>query len=258
MADYVVAVRTYKRAEMFQRSTLRLLREQGLADRLYVFVGSDIEEYRALEPELRYVSVPVGCANAVRGICEHFPRGQPIFFMDDDLEEWFWFDTSANAVRHDRLHEFITEGFTHAPFTFKSMTNRYWMKNVKPFKPIYSNMTGGYFGAFNEPELITTTTGHCEDLLRTVQYLKTKRIPWAWQHAGFKTKYATNPGGLQASGERTDTLAVCHTIYPEVSEWVHPVPEQQKCGLWFWRLLAPSTLKARLRASGCSASPTED
>lgn len=258
MVDYVVAVRSYKRAEMFQRATLRVLREQGLIDRLYVFVGSDIEEYRMREPELRYVSVPAGGANAIRAICNHFPRGQPIVFLDDDLEEWFWFDVSENAVRHDRLHEFLTDGFAHAPFSFKSMTNKHWMRSLPPFRPSYSTMAGCYFGAFNEPELIGTEQAHCDDLVRTVHYFAAGRVPWAWQHAGFKTAYAKNAGGLQASGDRTDTLAICHTIRPSVADWVRPEVEQQACGYWALRLLAPSTLKARLRASDCSASPKED
>lgn len=246
MADFVIAVRTYKRAELFQRATLRVLRDAGLTDRLHVFVGSDIEEYRAREPHLRYVTVPAGGANAIRAICDHFPRGQPIVFLDDDLEEWFWFDVSANTVRHDRLIEFLTEGFEHAPFTFKSMTNKHWMRSLPPFRPTYATMAGCYFGAYNEPELIGTALAHCDDLVRTVQYLQVGRVPWAWQHAGFKTAYAKNPGGLQESGDRTDTLDVCLTILPYVNDWVRPEPEQQKCGYWSLRLLPAATLKARL------------
>ena len=89
MGDFVVAVRTYQRAALFQRCTLQILRDQNLADRLTVFVGSDIAEYRALEPDLVYVQAPKGGHNAIRAICEHYPRGTPILFLDDDLES-FW------------------------------------------------------------------------------------------------------------------------------------------------------------------------
>lgn len=246
MAEYVIAVRSYKRAELFQRSTLQIIKEQGLLERLYVFVGSDLSEYTALEPDLRYVSVPAGGANAIRAICEYFPRGQPIVFLDDDLEEWFWFDISANTIHHDRLHEFLADGFAHAPFSFKSLTNKHWMRSLPPFRPSYSTMAGCFFGAFNEPELITTEQAHCDDLVRTVAYFNVGRVPWAWQHAGFKTAYAKNAGGLQSSGDRTDTLSVCHSILPSVRDWVRPEPGQQKCGLWSLRLLSTSTLKKRL------------
>ena len=234
------------RAELFQRATLRVIREQGLLDRLYVFVGSDIEEYRTREPELRYVQAPAGGANAIRAICEYFPRGTPIVFLDDDLESWFWFDVSDNVVRIDGLHRYLTDGFEHAPFSFKSMTNKHWMRSLPAFRPSYSTMAGCYFGAFNEPELITTEQAHCDDLVRTVHYFAAGRVPWAWCHAGFKTAYAKNAGGLQASGDRTDTLAVCHAILPSVRDWVRPDAEQQTCGYWALRLLPAATLKKRL------------
>jgi hypothetical protein len=252
MVDYVIAVRTYKRAELFQRATLRVLREQGLVDRLYVFVGSDISEYLTLEPDLRYLAAPVGGQHAIRAICDHFPRGTPIVFLDDDLEEWFWFDVSANTFHHDRLHEHLTEGFTHAPFTLKSLTNRHWMKSLPPFRPSYGTMAGSFFGAYNEPELITTATAHMDDLVRTVQYFKIGKVPWAWQHAGFKTRYATNPGGLQASGDRTDTHAICLSVYDSVKDWVKADPKQHKCGPWHLELISAAAIKKKVALGSTS------
>jgi len=245
MTDYVITVRTYKRPELFQRATLRVLRDQGLLDRLYVFVGSDIAEYAALEPSLRYIQAPVGGHNAIRAICDYFPRGQPILFLDDDLEEFFQYDVLSDSFQHHGLHELVVSGFAHAPFTFKSMTNRFWMKSLPSGRPSYSTMAGCYFGSYNEPELITTDTAHCDDLLRTVAYLKRGRVPWAWQYAGFKTKYAKNPGGLQESGDRTDTLAVCHSIGPQLEGWVSGIV-QQACGFYAWKLLSAATLKKKI------------
>lgn len=260
--DYVIAVRTYKRPIMFSRFTLKVLRDQHVDDRLYVFVGSDIEEYRELEPDLRYIQVPVGLANAQRGICEYFPRGTPILFLDDDLETFFRYDPDTDTFKHDGLHDLIVKGFERAPFTFQSITNRLWLRGAKElFRPIYSNMTGGYFGAFNEPELIMTQTGHCEDMLRTVNYLKQGRVPWSYIGAGFKTKYAKNPGGMAASKDREDTRAICESLLPLVADWVQPDIIQQPCGFWAIKLLPAITLKKRLKAlstSGCLSSPTTD
>jgi hypothetical protein len=260
--DYVIAVRTYKRPIMFSRFTLRVLRDQHVDDRLYVFVGSDIEEYRVFEPDLRYIQVPVGGANARKAICEYFPRGTPILFLDDDLETFFRYDPDTDSFKHDGLHDLIVQGFEHAPFTFQSITNRLWLRGAKElFRPIYSTMAGSFFGAYNEPENILTPTSHCDELSRTVNYLKEGRVPWSYIGAGFKTKYAKNPGGLADSGDRDDTRAICESLLPLVADWVQPDIFQQPCGLWAIKLLPAITLKKRLKAlstSGCLSSPTLD
>lgn len=260
--DYVIAVRTYKRPAMFQRFTLKVLREQHIDDRLYVFVGSDIEEYRALEPDLRYIQAPVGSTNAHRTVCEYFPRGTPIVFFDDDLESFFRYDKETDSFKHDGLHDLIVQGFEHAPFTFQSITNRLWLRGAKElFRPIYSTMAGSYFAAFNEPEHILVPLTHCEEISRTVSYLKAGRIPWSYIGAGFKTKYAKNPGGITDSGDRKDTRGTCESLLPLVADWVRPEIFQQPCGIWTLRLLPATTLKKKVKAlatSDCLSSPTVD
>jgi hypothetical protein len=249
--DYVVAVRTYKRPELFRDATLAVLTKQNLLDRLHVFVGSDIAEYEAVCGPLRYHSVPVGGHNAIRAICQFFPRGQPIVFLDDDLETFYNYDWATDTFADTGLGDLLTNGFEiNTPFGFGFLTNKHWLRKQRPFRPSYTTLAGCAFCAINEPEVITTPTAHCDDLVRTVQYFKKGCVPYVFSGAGFKTKYARNPGGLQASGDRADTLAVCHAILPSISDWVRSEPEQQKCGLWAWKLLPAMTLRKRLTASG--------
>lgn len=245
MTDYVIAVRTYKRPHMFQSHTLQIIKEQGLLDRLYVFVGSDISEYAALEPTLRYIQAPVGGHNAIRAICEYFPHGHPIVFLDDDLGQFRRYDICGDVFHSTGLHDTLLYGFTQAPFGFGFMTNKMWLKELPLSRQRFSTMSGGCFGAYNQPELITTSHGHCDDLLRTIQYFKAGIIPTTIFGAGFKTKYGTNAGGLQASGDRDNTLRVCEEIRPQVEGWVSRL-HQQSCGLWTWKLLPSATLKRKL------------
>ena len=256
--EYIVAVRTYKRPTLFRDRTLRVLREQGMADRLFVFVGSDIAEYATLEPDLRYIQAPVGGNNAIRAICEHFPRGTPILFLDDDLESFDAYDWETDSFKHTGLHEMVVRGFEHAPFGFGFLKNRMWLRKQKEFRPSYSTMGGCAFGAFNEPELIATPTPHCDDLMRTIQYFKAGRVPWSFTGAGFKTRYAKNPGGLQASGDRADTMVRCQAIAPLVEGWVSEIVKN-KAGLYAWKLLAAGTIKKKVAAvTGCLSLTTED
>ena len=243
----MIAVRTYERPAMFQSHTLAMLRAQGLQDRLHVFVGSDIGAYRALEPDLRYIQVPKGGCNAIRAICQYFPRGQPILFLDDDLQEFFRYDVSANAFSGYGLHDMVVSGFQSAElFSFSSLRNRYWLQKMDNyFRPSCVSIAGCCFGAMNVPELITTEFSHCDDLLRTIQYFKAGKIPWIYQGSGFLTAYAKNAGGLQANGERADTKATCEAMVDLVKGWVRGM-EQQDCGLYTWKLLPAATIRRQV------------
>ena len=246
MSDYVIAVRTYKRARLFHDATLSMLTKQGLLDRLHVFVGSDISEYEAVCGPLRYHPAPVGGHHAIAAICQHFPRGQPILFLDDDMETFYNYDLTTDTFSNTGLHDQITRGFAGgAPFGFGFLTNKLWLRKLRPLRPSYSTMSGCAFGAINEPD-ICTPAAHCDDLLRTVQYLKAGRVPNVLSGAGFKTKYAMNPGGLQASGDRTDTLATCQSLLPYVEDWVMGIVKQS-CGLYALRLFSAATLRKLVR-----------
>jgi len=235
---YQIAVRTYERPDQFQAKTLAMLRLNNCTETLTVFVGSDIEAYKALEPDLRYVQVRKGGANAIADICAHYPRETPILFLDDDLESFYGGD----------LHTMIVKGFERADvWGFGFITNTFWHSTLSEWGPRYATLAGCAFAARNRPELITTPSAHCDDLTRTVQCFRAGILPYVWKKAGFKTRYAWNQGGLQSSGERADTKAVCESLLPHVDGWVRGI-RQQPCGLWEIRLLPAATIGAKLRS----------
>ena len=245
--DYVIAVRTYKRPEMFRTHTLQVVRDQGLLDRLFVFVGSDLEEYRALEPDLRYVAVPAGGHNAIRAICDYFPRGKAIFFMDDDLSDFRQYDKATDALLTTGLHDVILKGFEQAPFCFGFLTNRLWLRKSPEIRPQYGIIATTAFGAFNEPEFINTTHAHLDDMLRAFHYLRAGRVPSVFPGCSFKTRYGKNPGGLQASGDRADTLKVCEEVTEQAKDWCSEI-YLQKEGYYAWRLLPPAVIRKKVAA----------
>jgi hypothetical protein len=235
--EYVIAVRTFERPSLFQQATLRILREQNLLGRLTVFVGSDIDAYMELEPDLQYVAVPKGGAEAIRAICAHYPRMTPILFLDDDLEKWWGGNLGELTQRAFQTSSFWGFGF---------LTNKLWMSKSPEWGPRYSACSGCAFGAMNVPELITTQYGHADDTVRTIQYLRHGIVPSAYHHAGFKTRYTKNPGGLQASGDRADTKMISELIAPTISDWISGIVLQKE-GVWAPKLLPAAALKKKLR-----------
>jgi len=98
--DYVIACRSYKRANIFPYKTYRMLAHNGLTDRLYIFVANQEEKHlyeKALEghPYKKIVVGELGGANATRAICRFFPVGQRIIFVDDDLSSENCFANSS-------------------------------------------------------------------------------------------------------------------------------------------------------------------
>lgn len=244
--EYEIAVRTYDRPTIFQHATLRLLREHNLEQRLTVFVGSDLTPYKNLEPSLRYVSVPRGGAAAIRAICAHYPLDTPILFLDDDLEAWYG----------GNLSDMIRSGFERSPFWgFGFTTNEMWLQKLKDWAPHYATIAGCSFGARNIPALITTQYSHCDDIVRTIQFMESGIQPMSWKKAGFKTQYAKNAGGLQSSGDRDDTRAVAEAIYPTISDWTVGVV-QQSCGLWAIKMSPAPVIKKKMKLILAAADAT--
>ena len=199
--DYVIAVRTYARSKIFPKKTYQMLLDNGLTDRLYIFVASLEEKQLYEEAVTSYKAMIIGekgGAQAIRAICDYFPPGQRIVFMDDDLERF----------RPGNLDLYLNDGFRtideHAcgAFTFSFISNGFWLRH-KPFKEFRPfTLAGNFFCTRNDPDMITTTYSHGDDLVRSVRYLERYGGVLVYWAAGFVTHYGTEPGGMQASGDR--------------------------------------------------------
>ena len=216
--DYVIAVRTYARHTTFPKKTYRVLSEQHLTDRLYIFVANETEKelYKSTISDYNQIVVgELGGANAIKAICQYFPIGQRIVFMDDDLGELYGIDTT--------LHDYIVDGFNTidlhncGAFTFSFLSNTFWLRNKprKEIRPII--LAGNFFGTRNYPNMITTEHSHGDDLIRSVRYIEKYGCVLVYWRAGFKTRYGKEPGGLQASSERTTTKEISWAQYNSCS-----------------------------------------
>jgi hypothetical protein len=87
--DYVIAVRSHKRADRIKDKTLRILKDSGIPDeKIFIFVGPDeIETYRESVGNTYHI---VDGGNKGVGLCneriiDYFPENQYIIQCDDDI-----------------------------------------------------------------------------------------------------------------------------------------------------------------------------
>jgi hypothetical protein len=239
MDEFVIACRSYQRPQAIVKKTWTMLRDNNLLNRLYIFVANQ-EEYdlysKALEGKA-YAGLVIGekgGANAIRAICRYFPVGKRILFIDDDQELFFTMTDPDGGIENYRenLKTYIDEGFHdidihgYGSFTFSYMTNKYWLegKPHKEFRPYL--IAGCCFGCRNDLELITTINSNKDDLVRTCRFIDRYGGTLLFWRAGFRTKFAKNPGGLY--DERRDEHTGDHNrrmilddyeAYPAVQEF---------------------------------------
>jgi hypothetical protein len=219
--DYVIAVRSYQRPKEFVEKTYAMLSHQtgiDLMNRLFIFVA-DNEEAKLYADALtglpfkEIIRGEKGGREIVHCICDSFLPGQPIVFMDDDLEEFFEFtgtpskETFKNGATN--LHQYILDGFrtiekTGSAFSFSYYRNDFYLqgKPWKEFRPY--NLPGSFWGAYNDSKFVKIYTAHLDDIIRTCRYIEEYGGVVVYHWGGFKTATGTNPGGMQSSGDRGD------------------------------------------------------
>ena len=103
--DYTIAIPTYKRLNVFRRKTYRLLKRYNLCERVVLFLQcpEDVKEYTEAFPELKYVEAPSGFLNCINFITQHFPVGQPVVQMHDDVAQIYDL-VSGKCVQTEDAH----------------------------------------------------------------------------------------------------------------------------------------------------------
>lgn len=90
---YIIAIPSYKRVDIIQKKTLKLLHEHNINPKLIkIFVAnqSEYDEYKAQIPSELYGELiigEIGLKNQRNFISDYYPEGTNIVQMDDDVEK---------------------------------------------------------------------------------------------------------------------------------------------------------------------------
>lgn len=217
-----IAIPSYKRHETIQKKTLRVLQEYDIdPSMIEVFVNDqepgEHDRYKEALSKNEYtnrISIVKGVPTigAQRNFIEmYYPEGTKLMMIDDDIEEVQRRESEKKLVRVENLLEVFNTGFEEmesvgsAVWGVYAASNPFFMKERVQTKLCL--MVASMFGQVvdHDPNL-RRVTNHGEDSEFSIrQYMKhgtVARLDWIT----VKTKYYTEPGGLQ--GVRTQDYMV--------------------------------------------------
>jgi len=205
--DYVIAIPSYKRSNLLNRTTLKLLNDYKISPKIiYIFVANESEYniYDAILEKGRYNKIIVGVQGmgAIRNfITDYFPEGKMIFFMDDDIRGIVRFPDKKRIETVDDLNSKIKDGFSRLKqsglglFGFYPVDNPYFMLKDE-IRLGLSYIVGCMYGVINDRSLKVSLDDK-EDYERSIlSYLKYgSNLRYNW--IAPTTNYYSEKGGMQ-------------------------------------------------------------
>ena len=228
-SDWVIAIPSYKRAEILRDKTLATLQKYGIpAEQIYIFVADSEEEaeYKKILPEGSYKKLVVakkGLNHARNAINSYFPVGKKIVEADDDVRGFIEFDESK--PRHEKpltsLKNLIERGFAEAQkhgaklWGLYPSANGFFMKNSVTTD--LKHIVGSFWGQINPGNKVVIHLQSKEDYERTLQFWKKDGVVVRLNFASPQTAYYKTPGGLQLTRTKEkieDEVAYLEKHYP--------------------------------------------
>lgn len=211
MKNFVIAIPSYKRAELLKKNTLNMLISSHISPSLiYIFVANreEYNDYVNLIPKGHYKAIVIakpGLANARNFISSYFKKGQYIVNLDDDIKSILQLvgkvKETAKLRPINNLNTFFTEAFKVLEDTNSHLWgispsgNPYFMNQSISVGLMY--IVGACWGCINDPQ-IKITGSEKEDFERSILYFKKYGELVRFNNITIKTNYWTNPGGMQS------------------------------------------------------------
>jgi hypothetical protein len=211
MTEYIVAIPSYKRAQLCNDKTLSTLKKMNIpASKIYVYVANkeEEEEYKKIVDKSLYHKLVVGKKGLVpqrQFIMEQWGECKPIVFFDDDIAS---IDLKMSKFKGKSLDHFFREAFkeckAHKSYIWGvyPVFNPFFRKEREHLTTCLNYIVGAFYGIINRPNLksiqltITKENGQKEDVERTIKYFKEDGIVLRFNKVGFVTKYYGKEGGL--------------------------------------------------------------
>lgn len=217
-----IAIPSYKRAEICRDRTLALLQKLGVPpSRITVFVadGTEYFEYHNVLIPGTYREIKAaepGMGAVRRFIQRHYPEGEPLLCIDDDISALYRKQSDKRYVELDAegFQTMVRLGFWSCRkaecrlWGIYPVLNPLFMKNRVRVGLTY--IVGAFWGCFNshDPELFVTLDDK-EDFERTLKFFQKDGAVVRLEAYSLKTAYYTTPGGMQETRtpERIDQSA---------------------------------------------------
>ena len=236
--DYVVAIPSYKRADILKNKTLKLLKEQKIPkNKIDIFVANE-EEANIYKNTLNkyYNNIIVGvkgCAAIRNFITNYYKLGTKIVSIDDDIEdiqELHFYDqenkkANGSIWKKPKLQNLIFLGFMEC---IKNNCSLWGVYPVTNYFFMNLNITydlkfilGNFFGYINKGFQVNVNTK--DDYERTIQnYIEYGKVV-RFNNVALKTNYMSMDGGGNSENGRPkeEAFAECDYIktkYPDFCE----------------------------------------
>lgn len=233
MDDYVIAICSYKRERLLQEKTLKQLLERRFRpEQIYIFVATADERNKYMEaiPTGHYGHIVVaepGLAPARNFVLDYFPLGQPIVFMDDDIQEFKFL--KGDRLTDGNLHDAIEEGFREARKAKATLWGVSPVPNAFFMRPTVTThlkfCVGPCFGMINpgatkdERGIVLPPYSEKEDYIRTLMCWERDRAVVRLNYLSVKTAYYKQEGGIDSAGRlerERSVVAYIKTRWPDL------------------------------------------
>jgi hypothetical protein len=218
MSDYIIAIPSYKRAEICRDKTLAMLKKMRVpAHKIYVYLANreELTEYEKILDPKTYHKLIVGLKGIGpqrQFIRESWPEGKCIVSMDDDIAS---VDLTMSArFKKGSLDAFLKTAFKeckkHGSYIWGiyPVFNPFFRKARDEMTTCLNFIVGAFYGFINRPKLhaidvvITKETGQKDDVEMTIKYFIHDGIVLRFNRIGFVTKYYGTSGGLGTFDQR--------------------------------------------------------
>jgi len=235
VGDYIIAIPSYKRAETLRDKTLATLKEHRIpAERIHVFVATP-EEKQRYEATLEagtygklIVAIP-GMAAVRNFITGHYPVGQRIVNIDDDIKGFLEF--SETARRHEmplrNLDGFIRRAFAESQkmgfrlWGIYPVPNGFFMRAGEPSVDL-KYIIGAFWGITNPGiDVLKVTIDDKEDYLRSLIMYVADGGVLRFRDIAPKTAYYKEAGGMQEERTKnrvTKSAEALHRAFPDLTK----------------------------------------
>jgi hypothetical protein len=209
--DYQIAIPSYRRAETLKNKTLAVLAKSNIPiEVITIFVANKDEynNYKKVLPTYKIVIGELGIGNQRRFIQNYYDVGTKVVSFDDDVSEVLRRVNEKQVVPVTDIHnEVIVKGFDECAKNNANLFGVYAVNNPMFMKDRVS--VGLYFCVgtlhgmiIRHDDDLKLTIDEKDDYQRTLQHYVKDGAVVRLDYITIKTKYYTEPGGMQGTDAR--------------------------------------------------------